>query len=323
MIANARILVTGAAGFLGSHLCEKLVEYEVDRLVMVDDFSLGTRANICKLLDLENVSLKKADASDYDQMSDIYSEENIDVTFNLAVIPLPASLITPKKTVDKNIQITSTLCELQYRGKYETLIHISSSEIYGTALTKNGSIDEKHPTLPITPYAASKLASDHIALSYYLTFGSDLMILRPFNMYGPRQNAETYAAVIPITIRRIMAGKPPIIQGDGLQTRDFSYVEDVAEAIPLFYGIPETKGIVVNLASGEEIAIKSLITSIMDLMDYNEDPVYTDARKGDVRRHKANISLAKKLIGYRPKTDFSKGLLKTIEWYKRADGMIK
>ena len=317
MIANARVLVTGAAGFLGSHLCEKLVEYEVDRLVMVDDFSLGRMGNICKLLNLENVSLEKVDASDYGLLSEIYGKEDIDVTFNLAVIPLPASLIMPKKTIDVNVLITSTLCELQRKEKYETLIHTSSSEAYGTSIYTHKPMNEAHPTFPTTPYAASKLACDHIALSYYRTYGSDIAIPRPFNMYGPKQNEKSYAGVIPITIKRIMSGKSPMIHGDGLQTRDYSYVEDIADAIPSFYEVKSTRGKIINLASGEEVTIKSLIGLIMEFMDYLGDPLYTEPRRADIRRHRGDISLARKLIGYEPKTDFREGLIKTIEWYKR------
>ena len=316
---NKIVAVCGGAGFLGSHLCEKLVGYGVDRLIIIDDFSMGNMANIRSLSGLKNVAVKKADASDYDSMMEIYSEENIDVTFNMAVIPLPTSLVLPKKTIDVNVSITSTLCELQRKGKYETLIHTSSSEAYGTAIYMNKPMNENHPTFPTTPYAASKLAGDHVALSYHKTFDSDISIVRPFNMYGPRQNDKSYAGVIPKTIKRIMTGNAPLIHGDGLQTRDYSYVEDIAETIPSFYKVQSTRGRIINLASGEEVTIKSLIELIMEFMDYSGKPLYTEPRRGDVRHHRGDISLARKLIGYEPKTDFRNGLLKTIEWYRNKN----
>ena len=200
------------------------------------------------------------------------------------------------------------------KKKYQTLIHVSSSEIYGTA--QYTPIDEQHPTVPTTPYAASKLACDHIILSYYRTFGLDVSIVRPFNTYGERQNEGTYAAVIPLTIKRILSGNPPIIQGDGLQTRDFSYVDDVAVAIPQVYTHSNTRGRVVNLASGTETAIKILIHLIMDLTHYQGEIEYTPTRLCDVRRHCGDASLAHELFGYTPKTDYSSGLKKTIEWYR-------
>lgn len=255
------------------------------------------------------------DASDYDAMLQIFSQEGVNVTFNLAVVPLPASLNEPKKTIDKNILIVTTLCELLHKGKYDTLIHVSSSEAYGTSVYSQKPMDENHPTYPTTPYAASKLACDHIVLSYYRTFNLDVAIARPFNAYGPRQNEKSYAGVIPLTISRLLKGEAPLIFGDGLQTRDYTYVEDIVSAIPRFYEISSTRGRVINIASGKEITIKELVTKMMELLNYKGPIIYQPERPGDVRRHIGDISLSKKLIGYKPSTDFYKGLKKTIEWY--------
>ncbi len=316
-LRNKTVVVTGGAGFIGSHLCDKMMEYAPKKLIIVDDFSLGKERNIENLRKKKNVAIQKVDASKYRLTSKFYEKENVDVTFNLAVVPLPASLTKPKKTIDTNILITSTLCELLRKGKYKTLIHTSSSEAYGTAIyAKRRPMDENHPTFPTTPYAASKLACDHIALSYRQVFGLDIAIARPFNTYGPRQNEKSYAAVIPITISRILSGRPPIIHGDGLQTRDYTYVEDVAEAISRFYEVPSTKGKVINIASGREISIKELIYQIMDLMGYSGNVIHTAPRPGDIRRHLGDISLAKELIGYSPKIDYKTGLQRTIDWYR-------
>lgn len=315
-LRDKTIVVTGGAGFIGSHLCDKLIKYDPKKLIILDDFSLGKERNIKNLRKIENVSVQKLDASNYSLMSKLYEKENVDITFNLAVVPLPASLTNPKETIDTNILITSTLCELLRRGKYETLIHTSSSEAYGTAIYEHKPMDENHPTFPITPYAASKLACDHIVLSYHKTFGLDVAVARPFNAYGPRQNEKSYAGVIPITICRILRGEAPIIHGDGFQTRDYSYVEDIAEAIPKLYEASTTRGRIVNLASGKEICIKELIFLIMDLMDYSGNPIYTDPRPGDVHRHVGDISLARELISYSPKTSYEAGFRKTIAWYK-------
>jgi len=315
-IKNKIIAVTGGAGFLGSHLCDKLMRYEPKKVIIVDNFSLGKERNIIKIRDIENVSVYEINAANYKVMKKIYETENIDVTFNLAVVPLPVSLEKPKECIDTNILITSTLCELQRKEKYQTLIHISSSEAYGTSVYVNKMMDENHPTYPITPYAASKLASDHIALSYHKTYGMDMAIARPFNMFGPRQNEKSYAGVIPITICRILSGKPPIIHGDGLQTRDYSYVGDIAEIIPKFYECPLTRGRIINIASGLEVNIKRIIYSIMELMDFKGEVIFTEPRTGDVRRHIGDNSLAKKVLGYSPTTDLMTGLKKTIKWYQ-------
>ena len=314
-IQDTRAVVLGGAGFLGSHLCERLLMCNVEKLIIVDDFSLGCMNNIKSLSGLPNCIIRKIDASNHKSMLRVCNEDQPDVVFNLAVISLPESLVKPKESVDTNILITSTACELLRQEKYKTLIHVSSSEAYGTAIYTDKSMSENHPTAPKTPYAASKLASDHIVLSYYKTFGVDVSIARPFNMYGPRQNQGTYAGVIPITINRIMNKQPPVIQGDGLQTRDYSYVLDVASVIPEFYENTATRGKVINIASGREITIKKIIHMIMDIMGYSGDVIYSDARPGDVKRHCGDITLARVLLGYEPTTSFEEGLKRTVEWY--------
>jgi UDP-glucose 4-epimerase len=307
--------VTGGAGFLGCFLCDKLINYSIEKLIIVDNFSLGKMSNLNKIKNRDDVIIYKIDASNLLKMNKIFDSEDIDIVFNLAVIPLPMSLIKPKETIDKNILITSTICELQLKNKFKTLIHISSSEAYGTAVYTLKSMNEEHPTYPTTPYAASKLACDHIVLSYAKTFNLDVSIARPFNMYGPRQNDASYAGVIPITIKRILKGECPIIFGDGLQTRDYSFVEDIASVIPKFYEEKDTRNKVINLATGHEISIKYLIEKIAELMSYKGEIKYLPSRIGDVRRHVGDITLAQKLLNYSPKTDLQTGLLATIDWY--------
>jgi UDP-glucose 4-epimerase len=177
-------------------------------------------------------------------------------------------------------------------------------------------MDENHPERPLTPYAASKIASDNIAISYRKTFGLDIAIARPFNSYGPRQNELSYAGVIPLTIKRIMNGDAPVIFGDGKQTRDYTFVEDTANGIKDVYESPTTRGRIVNIASGEEVSIKQIIDLIVKEMDYKGEIVYEPARPGDVRRHKGDISLAKKLLRYEPKITFQEGIRRTIAWYQ-------
>lgn len=313
-LEGKNVVVTGGAGFIGSHLCDWIALEKPKRLIVIDDFSLGKGSNLSQLKKHDWFDIYGVNAADYNYMLQLYSSMDVDVTFNLAVIPLPASLEHPKHVIDTNIKITSTLCELLRKEYYDTLIHVSSSEAYGTAIY--ASMNEAHPTKPITPYAASKLACDNIVLSYSRTFGVDVAIARPFNNYGPRQNEGSYAGVIPLTIKRILTGQFPVIHGDGQQTRDFSYVGDISEAILKIYETPKTRGRVVNLASGKEISIEALIYRIRELMHDQSPIISTEPRVGDLRRHLGDITLAKKLIGYKPKTSYEEGLRKTIEWYR-------
>ena len=314
-IARKTVVVTGGAGFIGSHLSDKLITFGPAKIIVIDNLSLGKKRNIEHLLVRDSrVKMYVQDASDYERMTKIFEKERVDVVFNLAVVPLPFSLKKPKEAIDKNTLITTTMCELLRRKCYKTLIHCSSSECYGTA--SYVPMDEDHPTKPRTPYAASKTACDHIVMSYRRTFGVDVAIARPFNTYGPRQNDRSYAAVIPITIRRILTGKPPIIYGDGLQTRDFTYVEDIADTMTKVYEVGSTRGRIVNIASGREISIKDLIGLISNLTNYEGEVTYADPGPGDVRRHMGEISLARKLLGYSPKTNYELGLKKTIDWYR-------
>ena len=202
-LKNKSVLVTGGAGFIGSHLVDRIVKEAPEKVIIVDNFFLGKQRNIGQALKNENVKLYYQDAAHYEKMLNIFEVEGVDVVFNLAVIPLLTSHELPKITCEDNINITLTSLELLRKGYYETLIHCSSSEAYGTAVTIP--MDEKHPLNPTTPYAASKAASDLLVMSYRSTFGIDMSIARPFNNYGPRQNEGSYAGVIPITIKRILS----------------------------------------------------------------------------------------------------------------------
>lgn len=313
-LKNKSVLVTGGCGFIGSHLVEHLSKNDVERIIVVDNLFLGKIQNINSVLDGSQVVLKIQDASDYERMKMIFSGFSIDVVFNLAVVPLPASLVYPKITCEDNVNITLTLLELQREGFFKTFIQCSSSEAYGSALSKR--MDEKHPMLPTTPYAASKAASDMFVQTYWNTFGGDTVIVRPYNNYGPRQNEKSYAGVIPLTIKRILDGGKPIIYGDGLQTRDYIYVDDTAQSFIDVYNHQNTRGKSINIATGKEITILDMVKVISNELKYTGDFIFEKERKGDLRRHCADISLAKKLIGFSPETPFNLGIKKTVDWYK-------
>ena len=184
-------------------------------------------------------------------------------------------------------------------------------------------MDEKHPLNSTTPYAASKAAEDQLVFSYCRTFGIDATIIRPFNNYGPRQNEGSYAGVIPITIQRILNDEAPVIYGDGTQTRDYLYVTDTANATIDVYNSKSTRGKVLNIASGKEVSIETLVKLIAKYLNCDKPIVYEQERIGDVRRHIANVYLAEDLIDFKPIMGFEEGLKKTVDWYKKNLNLSK
>jgi len=317
MMTEKRVLVVGGAGFIGSHLVDRLIEERPEKLIVVDNFYFGEdkmRNLSSAKTRLPSLKVYNQDATKMRSMRQILKNENVDVVFNLAVVCLPVSLTRPKWTYDTNSAISSTLCELLRRDCYKTLVHFSSSEAYGDA--EQVPMDENHSLKPTTPYGASKIASDHLVLSYIRTFGVDASLIRPFNTYGPRQNEGSYAGVIPLTIRRILEGESPVIHGDGIQTRDLTYVLDIADAAVKIYHAKSTRGIAVNIASCKEISINDLVAKIAKLMDCRKPIIHDAPRPGDVRRFIGDNSLAKKLLNYKPKVDFDEGLRLTIDWYR-------
>jgi len=314
-LAGKKVLVTGGAGFIGSHLVDALAGADVASLVVVDNLFLGKPGNLkSAAAAYPGLVVKRQDACDLETMKRLVREFGVEVVFNLAVVPLPASLEDPAFCVQQNVDSALAVCELARHGDIETLIHFSSSEVYGTA--QKAPMDEEHPTNPLTPYAASKLAGDHLVLSYVATFAIDAAIVRPFNNFGPRQNERQFAGVIPLVIRRTLAGDTVEISGDGLQTRDYVYVEDTVRGALDCYRQPGLAGKVINLGSGREQPIGELVRQVVRLAGGDPaDVVHGPERPADVRRHCADISLARRLIGFEPATGLEPGLALTVDWY--------
>jgi UDP-glucose 4-epimerase len=309
------ILVSGGAGFIGSHLVDRLVEEEPARLTVVDNFFLGREENLdharTKRPDLV---VKRLDAADLAAMQDVTAEQGVQVVFDLAVVPLPTSLTYPVWTVQTNVGIATTFCELARRGSIETLVHCSSSEAYGTA--RYVPMDEEHPLDAITPYAASKSAADAIVTSYVKTFGIDAAIVRPFNNFGPRQNLGSYAGIIPIVVQRVLQGLPIEIHGDGNQTRDFIFVKETAELIVRAFGSETSRGRILNLATGQETSVNDLVAALLQAMNAPGHPVvHVAGRPGDVRRHCADVSRAAELLDFQSHPLSSEQIQETVEYY--------
>lgn len=313
-INGKNILVTGGAGFIGSHLCDELLNRGAGKVVCVDNFFLGKMENLSEAIGKDNFILYRDDARQFGVMHSIIEKEKIEVVFNMATIALNYSFFNPFDAYMVNVQIANTLLELLRVGAYKTLIHTSSSEAYGTA--KYSPMDENHPTAPTTPYAAGKAAADMMIHSFSKVLDMDISIIRPFNNYGPRQNAEgPLAGIIPATAKRIKSGERPVINGDGEQTRDFIYVKDTVRGILLSYEKEESRGMIINLGSGKEITMNALLQGICEYMGYSGDWEYRPERTSDVRNLCANIDRARKVLGFEPQMDFEDGIKETLDWY--------
>ncbi len=312
-IKNKSVLVTGGAGFIGSHLVDELIRQGARHVTVVDTLFLGKKENLREARKTKKASLYIHDASDLGYMKRIIHRHKVSIVYNLATKALPYSFVDPNDAYLVNINLSNTLLTLQKSKAFKTLIHFSSSEVYGTSETRV--MTESHPMNPRTPYAAGKAAADMQVLSWQKVFGLDIAVVRPFNTYGPRQNQGLYAGIIPITVHRIQKGKAPIIEGAGTQTRDFIYVTDVAKAAIRIYNQPKSRGLVTNIATGKETSVQYIIRSITKQMGYRGKIIRKPERAGDVHRHCAGIARAKQLINFTPSVSFTQGLQKTIDWY--------
>ena len=317
-VLGKNVLVTGGAGFIGSHLCDSLLAHGAEKVVCVDNFFLGKMENLKEALSHDNFILYRDDARNFGVLQAIMEKENIEVVFNMATIALNYSFFNPFDAYMVNVEIANTLLELLKVGAYKTLVHTSSSEAYGTA--RYSPMDENHPTDPTTPYAAGKAAADLMVHSFYKVLGLDISIVRPFNNYGPRQNAAgSLAAIIPATARRIQEGGKPMVEGDGEQTRDFIYVEDTVRGLILADEKEESRGKIINLGSGKDISINVLLQGICDYMGYTGEWEHRPARTSDVRNLCADSKRAKELLGFGPQIEFEEGIRKTLDWYMKRN----
>lgn len=316
-LKSKKVLVTGAEGFIGSHLTEKLVELDanVTALVQYNSFNnwgwIDTFDNKVK----DNIEVITGDIREYDNVKRIVKGKS--VVFHLAaLIAIPYSYLSPMAYVRTNVEGTTNILDACRDYEVEKIVHTSTSETYGTALYVP--IDEKHPMQGQSPYSASKIAADMMAESFYRSFNTPIATIRPFNTYGPRQSAR---AVIPTIITQILSGVKEIKLGSLTPTRDFNYVKDTAEAFIKVAESDKIVGQVVNAGSNYEISIGDLANTIIKIMNKEVRIICDEQRlrpeKSEVNRLWANNSKIKKLAGWQPKYTLEEGLKETIQWIEK------
>jgi nucleoside-diphosphate-sugar epimerase len=305
-----RVLVTGAAGFIGSHLCRRLVA-EGHEVVGVDDCSDGSPDN---LTGVPEVRLALADVRDVAAIADAARGCDL-VLHHAAMKSVPRSVRLPEATTDVNVGGTLNVL-LAARDAGARVVFASSSSVYGDQ--DAFPLREELPPLPRSPYAATKLAGEALVRSFWHSFGVGAISLRYFNVYGPWQDpASEYAAVIPRFTVAHLEGRSPVIYGDGAQARDFTYVDDVVEANLLAARAPEPAlGGVFNVGGGRSpTTIAELERMIAAMTGSSAQPVFEPAREGDIRRSEADVSAARAAFGYDPRVDIAEGVRRTVAWF--------
>lgn len=315
------VLVTGADGFIGSHLTELLVKegYSVKALSQYNSFNYwGWLEDVDCRRDIE---ILNGDVRDPHYCKHI--TKGVDLVFHLAaLIAIPYSYVAPDSYVDTNVKGTLNICQAALENDVKRVIHTSTSEVYGTALYVP--IDEKHPLQPQSPYSASKIGADAMAMSFFNAFDLPLTIARPFNTYGPRQSAR---AVIPTIISQIASGKKQIQLGDVTPTRDFNYVADTCRGFLELARCDKAVGQTVNIGSNFEISVGDTLNLIRELMNSDVEFLTDQQRlrpgKSEVFRLWCDNTRIRELTGFEPAYDIRTGLQATIDWFTRAENLAK
>lgn len=318
-LRGQRVLVTGADGFIGSHLVEQLVS-ECGRVRALAQYNSsndwGWLEGLPCLSDVDVVTGDIRDAHFCDALT-----TGIDVVFHLAaLIAIPHSYRAPDSYVDTNVRGTLNLCQAARARGVSRFVHTSTSEVYGTA--QYVPIDERHPLTPQSPYSATKIGADAIALSFHYAFALPVIIVRPFNTYGPRQSAR---AVIPTIVSQLAGGAETVELGDLEPTRDFTYVEDTCRGFLALARLEDGAGDTFNIGSNEEISIRDLATLLGDIMGVPVRPV-ADARRirpagSEVRRLRCDNTKLVKATGFQPAVSLRDGLTRTARWFRDANNL--
>jgi len=307
-----RYVVTGGAGFIGSNICRRLVS-EGCFVRVIDNLSTGHLRNLDGIMD--KIEFVQADMGDRDVAR--RAMEGVDVVLHQGALPsVPKSIEDPAATHRHCVEATFNLLLAARDAGIRRFVYAASSSAYGESPTLP-KVETMH-TAPVSPYAVAKLTGEYYCKVFYTVYGLETISLRYFNIFGPHQDPTSqYAAAIPAFVTAILNDTPPTVYGDGLQSRDFTYVENVVTANLLAARAKQTHGEVVNIACGERITVNDVIAHVNRCLGKNIDPVYAPTRPGDVKHSLADITLAERVIGYKPVVRFADGLEKAIEWYRR------
>lgn len=308
-----KYLVTGGAGFIGSNIVKELLN-KGENVCVLDNFATGKRENILTFNENPNFRIIEGDLRSFHTVRD--AVKGVDYILHQGALPsVQRSVNDPITTNEVNISGTLNILEAAKEFGVKRVVFASSSSVYGNS--KNLPKEETMNIAPLSPYAISKYAGERYCQVYYQIYGLETVCLRYFNVFGPNQDPTSqYSAVIPKFIKSILKDEQPIIYGDGLQSRDFTFVENVVSANLLACVADNAAGETFNIACGERFSLIQLVESINELLSKNINPIYSTERKGDVKHSLASIEKAKKILGFNVIAPFKKGLLKTIESLK-------
>ncbi|MCD4653371.1 SDR family oxidoreductase [bacterium] len=304
-------LITGGAGFIGSHIVEYLATQTNHKITVIDNLLTGSMKNIETFQ--KRIRFLKYDITDTSRLEEIFND--VDYVIHQAALPsVPRSIEDPIKSNWNNINGTLNLLVAAKNAGITRFVAASSSSVYGSEPTLPKI--ETLPTIPKSPYALTKLATEHYCRLFHSIYGLETVSLRYFNVFGPRQNPKSqYSAVIPLFISKLLNAEPVIIHGDGEQTRDFTYVENVVQANLLACTAPDAAGKAYNIGCQHRTSINQLFDHISKLVGKTAKPMFTEARTGDVKHSLADISAAKSTLNYHPRISVEDGLTKTVAYY--------
>jgi nucleoside-diphosphate-sugar epimerase len=310
----AHYLVTGGAGFIGSNIVEELLA-RGERVRVLDNFSTGRRENLKPFL--ARVELIAGDLRDPDAVSQ--AVRGVDYVLHQGALPsVPRSVRDPLASNASNVTGTLTLLKAAREASVARVVYASSSSVYGDTPTLPKS--EDMAPMPRSPYAVSKLAGEYYGRVFHAVYGLETVALRYFNIFGPRQDpASQYAGVIPSFIKSLLKSQPPVIYGDGLQSRDFTFVANAVQANLRAATAPGVAGGVFNIACGVRFTLNDLVGLLNKIMGISVVPHHAEARLGDVQHSLADITRARAALGYDPLVGFEDGLRRTVDWYRRAE----
>jgi UDP-glucose 4-epimerase len=308
-------LVTGGAGFIGSHIATALVE-RGDQVRILDNLSTGHLSNLAHLQG--KIEFIEADLNDSAKVNE--AVRGVDCVFHdAALASVPRSVEHPLDTNAACVTGTLNLLDLSRKAGVRRLVYAASSSAYGDQPTS--SKRETDLPAPLSPYGAAKLAAEFYCQAFTATYGFETVSIRYFNVFGPRQDPNSqYSAVIPLFITAMLAGRRPTIYGDGGQSRDFTYIANVVHGNLLAADAPNVAGRVFNVANGRQTSLLELITALNELLGTKIEPIFAPPRVGDVRESLADITQARKHLNYEPQVDFGEGLRRSIAYYKELAG---